>query len=178
MAGAGFCDCARGAGIVPRRTWIPLVCTWFLAVLAPAGGWAQQPEVVLESIAITPAEPGRETLCRLDARVRNNGERAVYRFGFEVELNGKPLPAYKQQIFLQVIEAGASDVVSLYNFWTSETGRPAPLDGRLEVLVRLREAHWVDVSEIQEDGETIEVWTPFGEVAGLPQAVARTLKLK
>ena len=68
--------------------------------------------------------------------------------------------------------------IALYNFWTSESGRPAPADGRVEVLVRLREARWVEVSEVEEDGETVEVWTPVGDVAGLPQTVSVTLELK
>ena len=110
--------------------------------------------------------------------MRNSGDRAVYSFGFDVELNGRALPVYEKQLFLQVIEAGESAEVALYNFWTSETGRPAPEDGRLEVVVRLREARWVEVSEVEEDGETVEVWTPVGEVAGLPQAASRTLELK
>ena len=134
--------------------------------------------MVLTGIEVTPASPGPDTLCRLVATVRNGGDRAVYSFGFDVELNGRALPVYEKQLFLQVIEAGESDEVALYNFWTSETGRPAPADGRLEVVVRLREARWVEVSEVEEDGETVEVWTPVGEVAGLPQAASRTLELK
>ena len=139
---------------------------------------AEDPEVVLAGIEVTPAAPGPDTLCRLVATVENRGSRAVYSLGFDVELNGQALPVYEKQLFLQVIEAGESDDVALYNFWTSETGRPAPADGRLEVVVRLREARWVDVSEVEEDGETVEVWTPVGEVAGLPVTASRTLELK
>ena len=139
---------------------------------------AEGPEVVIEGIEVTPASPGAETLCRLRATVSNGGSRAVYSFGFDVELNGQPLPVYENQLFLQVIEAGESEQIALYNFWTSESGRPAPADGRVEVLVRLREARWVEVSEVEEDGETVEVWTPVGDVAGLPQTVSVTLELK
>lgn len=139
---------------------------------------AEEPEVVIEGIEVTPASPGAETLCRLRATVSNSGSRAVYSFGFDVELNGQPLAVYENQLFLQVIEAGESEQVALYNFWTSESGRPAPADGRVEVLVRLREARWVEVSEAEEDGETVEVWTPVGDVAGLPQTVSLTLELK
>jgi len=133
---------------------------------------------VIESIEVTPPSPGAETLCRLSATVSNGGSRAVYSFGFDVELNGQPLPVYENQLFLQVIEAGESEQVALYNFWTSESGRPAPANGELEVLVRLREARWVEVSEVVEDGETVEVWTPVDDVAGLPQSVSLTLELK
>ncbi len=146
-----------------------------LPVALPA---ADEPEIVLAGFEVTPAEPGTETLCRLVATIDNRGSRAVYSFGFDVELNGRALPVYEQQLFLQVIEAGASAEVALYNFWTSEQGRPAPADGKLEVVVRLREARWVEVTEVEEDGETVEVWTPVGDVAGLPQAASRTLELK
>ncbi len=164
------------------------VSAWSLFCLFAVGAQAQEPEVVLEGIEIAPAAPGPETpgpetlgpetLCRLTATVRNDGDRAVYSFGFDVELDGRTLPVYEKQLFLQVIEAGSSGVVALYNFWVSETGRPAPVDGTLEVLVRLREARWVDVSEVEEDGETVEVWTPAGDVSGLPQVARKTLKLK
>lgn len=139
---------------------------------------AEEPEVVIEGIEVTPASPGAETLCQLNATVRNGGSRAVYSFGFDVELNGQALPVYEKQLFLQVIEAGESEEVALYNFWTSESGRPAPADGKLEVLVRLREARWVEISEVEEDGEAVEVWTPLGDVPGLPQTVSLALSLK
>ena len=155
-----------------------VVISWALFSLPAVGAWAEEAKVILESIEITPAAPGPETLCRLTATVTNGGDRAVYGFGFDVELNGRALPVYEKQLFLQVIEAGKSDAVALYNFWTSETGRPAPADGSLAVLVRLREARWVEVSEVEEDGETVEVWTPAGDVSGLPQMVSRTLKLE
>lgn len=133
---------------------------------------------MIEGIEVTPASPGAATLCRLRATISNRGGRAVYSFGFDVELNGQSLPVYENQLFLQVIEAGESEQVALYNFWTSESGRPAPANGKLEVLVRLREARWVEVSEVVEDGETVEVWTPVDDVAGLPQSVSLTLELK
>ncbi|MYA08982.1 MAG: hypothetical protein F4060_13820 [Holophagales bacterium] len=139
---------------------------------------ADEPEVVFTGFEVTPAAPGPETLCRLVATIDNRASRAVYSFGFDVELNGRALPVYEQQLFLQVIEAGESAEVALYNFWTSEQGRPAPADGKLEVVVRLREARWVEVTDVEEDGETVEVWTPVGDVDGLPQTASRTLELK
>ena len=160
--------------------WSERVAAWSVALLLVVGALAAQdePEVVLSGIDVTPAAPGPETLCKLTATISNAGSRAVYSFGFDVEVDGHSLPVYEKQLFLQVIEAGESEEVALFNFWTSETGRPAPADGRLDVLVRLREARWVDVSEVEEDGETVEVWTPVGEVPGLPQTVERTLELK
>lgn len=163
-----------------RSVRSPTVSVWsafcLLAVTAVIA--EDRPKVALSGIEVVPSAPGAETLCKLTATIANSGSRAVYSFGFDVELNGTPLPVYEKQLFLQVIEAGESEDVALFNFWTSETGRPPPADGKLEVLVRLREARWVDVSEVEEDGETVEVWTPVGEVSGLPQTVGTTLELK
>ena len=157
-----------------------IVSAWsvVLLLLVVAVTAEDQQDVVLTGIEVNPTAPGTETLCKLTVAIENTGTRAVYSFGFDVELNGHSLPVYEKQLFLQVVEAGQSEEVALYNFWTSESGRPAPADGKLEVLVRLREARWVDVSEVQEDGETVEVWTPVGEVSGLPQTVRLTLELK
>ncbi len=157
-----------------------VVSVWsvFLLLSVTAVVAEDQQDVVLTGIEVRPAAPSAETLCKLTATIENTGNRAVYSFGFDVEVNGHSLPVYEKQLFLQVIEAGQSEEVALYNFWTSETGRPAPADGKLEVLVRLREARWVEVSDIEEDGETVEVWTPVGDVSGLPQTVALTLELK
>jgi len=184
--------CRSGRGRGSSREWRPEVrspaagTAWFAAFIAVAavavGGQGlaaeDEPEVVLAGIEVDPAAPGADTLCKLTARIANNGGRAVYSFGFDVELNGKPLRVYEKQLFLQVIDEGQSEDVALYNFWTSETGRPAPADGRLEVLVRLREARWVEVSQVEEDGETIEVWTPVGDVVGLPLTASLVLELK
>jgi hypothetical protein len=64
--------------------------------------------------------------------------------------------------------------VRLYNFWTTETGRPAPADGRLAVAVELTEAHWY---RIAEDDEGVEVWTPLEPVSGLPSAQTLTVRM-
>lgn len=176
-------DSAAGASAVIGRSRFGspgavAVIVWSLVgLLGVVVASAEEPEVVIERLEVDPASPGTETLCRLTATLRNGGSRAVYSFGFDVELNGQSLPVYEKQLFLQVIGAGESEEVALYNFWTSETGRPAPANGKLEVLVRLREARWVEVSEVEEDGETVEVWTPVGDVSGLPQSVSLTLEL-
>ena len=171
-------DPRASSGVRSARPFGAVVLLVVLLAGVSGAARAEEPQVVLAGIQVTPASPGPDALCRLVATVRNSGDRAVYSFGFDVELNGRALPVYEKQLFLQVIEAGESAEVALYNFWTSETGRPVPEDGRLEVVVRLREARWVEVSEVEEDGETVEVWTPVGEVAGLPQAASRTLELK
>ena len=62
----------------------------------------------------------------------------------------------------------------LFNFWTSDSQRPAPTDGELDVRVRLVEAQWVDV-RVEEDGT--EVWALDGSVPGLPMAATISVSL-
>ncbi len=178
-------SCGAGSSGRRNRSWrrpaaSRIVSAWSVFLLLPAIAVVaeDQRDVVLTGIEVSPAAPGAEMLCKLTATIENTGGQAVYSFGFDVEVNGHSLPVYEKQLFLQVIEAGGAGEVALYNFWTSETGRPPPPDGRLEVLVRLREARWVEVSEVEEDGEAVEVWTPVGDVSGLPQTVELTLELK
>ena len=144
---------ASGARITSRRpsAGSAAVIAWSAVILFAVASAAQEPklEVVLSGFEVTPAAPGPETLCRLVVTVENKGSSAVYSFGFDVELNGRSLLVYEKQLFLQVIEAGEADEVALYNFWTSESGRPVPADGKIEVVVRLREARWVEVTEVE-----------------------------
>ena len=60
---------------------------WCAAGLFAVGAAsAEEPQVAIERIEVMPAAPGPATLCRLEATVRNDGEQAVYRFGFDVEV--------------------------------------------------------------------------------------------
>jgi hypothetical protein len=159
--------------------------------LAEAGS-AGQPESAasplrVERLIVTPERPGSDTLCRLVVRLHNGGEKPMYAFAFDVELNGVPLPVYERQLFLQSIPAGKSAEVRLFNFWTTETGRARPADGRLAVEVKVREALWLDVTtepaaadgerKADEPAEPVEVWSPAGEVPGLPVRGSLTLEL-
>jgi hypothetical protein len=68
--------------------------------------------------------------------------------------------------------------LALYNFWTGETGRPAPADGKLSVEVSLREAKWMERSVEQAEGEPpVDVWTPTGMVEGLPVTASTVVTL-
>lgn len=110
---------------------------------------------------------GPDTLCRLSVRVSNRGEETVSYLGFAVEVEGTPLVVYRNQLFVQALPPGETTTVDLYNFWTSESGRPAPTDGALTVTVRLEEARRVAIAT---DEAGAEVWTPGDAVAGLPVA--------
>ena len=129
--------------------------------------------LVLEALEIEPAQPGPDTLCRLRVRLRNGGERDASALAFDVRINGAELAVYANQLFMQQIPAGVTETVALYNFWTTETSRPAPADGKLRLEVALREAQWFAIG----DEEGVEVWRPLEPVAGLPVRVERTLEL-
>lgn len=144
-------------------------------VLAAAAAGGQEPPppppaLALEAITVTPAKPAAETLCKLRVTIRNRGEKTASALRFSVEVAGRSLPVYDKQLFMEALPPGETTEVELYNFWTSETGRPVPADGKLPVEVALEEASWVSI-ETGEGGE--EVWTLLEPVGGLP--VARTV---
>jgi hypothetical protein len=130
--------------------------------------------LAIAEVAIEPAAPGPETLCKLRVKVRNEGPQIASRLAFEVKLNGQPLAVYANQLYLQNLPPGEVSEVRLYNFWTTETGRPLPKDSKLTVEVALKEASWVEVKT--EEG--VEVSRPLGTVPGLPVAKSLTITLK
>jgi len=120
--------------------------------------------ISIDAVQVTPENPAADTLCRLTVTLHNRGERPMTALGFDVSVAGHPLPVYDNQLFLKSIGPDETVDLALYNFWTSETGRPAPADGKMKVEVTLREARWLKTGE--EDG--VEVWTLEGPVEGLP----------
>lgn len=129
--------------------------------------------VTLEKLVIEPAEPGVDTLCSLRVALRNQGDQVVSQFGFTVTIDGVELPVYRNQLFMYPVGPGETVEIPLYNFWTTETSRPPPTDGELDVRVELGEAQWMRI-EMEDE---VEVWTPQGAVDGLPVATTRTLTL-
>lgn len=146
------------------------------APLALAQEEGKKPSLILESVKIEPASPKAETLCRLSVTLRNPSDRRASGMEFAVKVNGREIPAYKDRLYLVPIEPGASKEIQLFNFWSSESGRPAPADGKLAVEVTLRRASWM--SKEAKDGA--EVWTPLGLADGLPltQMLSMTLGQK
>ncbi len=167
-----------------RRTAIALALLAVLLPLLTVGARAQEaeeapppPPLALESLTVEPAvpgPPGPETLCQLRVKIANRGEKAATAFGFDVTVSGQRLPVYDNQLFLKVVPAGEAVELALYNFWTSETGRPAPTDGKMPVEVTLREARWVKVG----DEEGVETWELQDEIKGLPVSVKTVVALK
>ncbi len=139
------------------------------------------PHLEIVAVDVTPARPGNETLCKLRVSIKNTDERPAYALGFSVSINGKDLRVYQRQLFMKPLPGsarGTTTEIDLFNFWTSETGRPAPENGKLEIRVSLTKAKWLQVSQDKaEDGTATEVWTPLGEVEGLPTEQVRVIDL-
>ena len=158
-----------------RRRWATLAV--LLAMGIPAAHAAQPPvsapesELSLTRVLVEPAAPAADTLCRLRVEIRNSGTRPASHLVFRVRVAGHELPVYGKLVTLQTLPAGATSEVRLYNFWSSETGRAFPADGKLTVEVALLEARWVRVET--KDGD--EVITPLEPVAGLPVSRSVTL---
>jgi hypothetical protein len=150
-------------------------CLLLLALLpggaATARAEAPKPSLTLEAVKVEPASPRPDTLCHLAVTLKNAGTQRAASLEFVVKVNGQELPAYKKRLYLTPVEPGATRELRLFNFWSTETGRPAPANGKLNVEVTLARASWVQKGA--RDGA--EVWTPEGEVPGLP--VTRSLTL-
>ena len=134
-----------------------------------------QPTLSIETIAIEPAAPAVDTLCRLRVTVKNAATATVSALAFRVAINGTDLEVYKNQIFMDRLDAGAATEVVLYNFWTTESRRPPPADGKLRLTVELLEAQLLAITT-EDDGT--EVWTLGEAVAGLPVSKELGVKLK
>ncbi|HEX9943737.1 MAG TPA: CARDB domain-containing protein [Thermoanaerobaculia bacterium] len=151
-----------------------------LAVLALAGTAlavqaqeAKPASLVLESVKIEPASPAAETLCHLSVTLRNAGTRRASAMAFAVKVNGREIPAYKDRLYLEPIEPGATREVRLLNFWSTEAGRPLPADGKVNVEVTLHRAAWMG----KEAKDGAEVWTALGQADGLPATRSLALAL-
>jgi hypothetical protein len=146
------------------------------ALLCAAPTAAQQkgePALTLEAVRVEPPAPAPDTLCRLSVTLRNAGDRPASALELAVKLNGRELAAYEDRVFLHAVEPGASREIRLFNFWSTEAGRPAPADGRLTVEVTLARAVWMQ----REMKDGAEVWTPAGPAEGLPSTRSVTLKM-
>ena len=147
--------------------------------LGPAASLAQDaeqqsPQLIIESITVEPSSPAADTLCKLSVTLQNHGSEIASQLDFKVKINDQALPVYRNQIFMFPVPAGETAEIKLYNFWSTETSRPMPSNGKLEVEVTLAAAQWTQISMEEET----EVWTPLGEVGGLPQSKSVTLDMK
>lgn len=134
--------------------------------------------LAIESVTVEPSAPGADTLCRLRLAIKNSGSQPAYALAFDVKIGGQALPVYAHQVFLDVLPPGKTTEVRLFNFWTTETSRPRPADGKLQLEIALREAQWLEISFEGEGKARSEVWTPKGAVSGLPVRAAKTVTLR
>src|SRR5687768_12727506 len=150
--------------MMPKRLRFLLLMLLLLPVLVLTGAKASGPGLTLESVKVDPPSPGPDTLCRLSVTLRSSGAKTASALGFRVKVDGRELPVYRNELFFRPVAAGATAEVRLHNFWSNETGRPFPTNGKMTVEVTLAEARWMDVKT--ENGA--EVWTAAGPVEGLP----------
>ncbi|MFY9826643.1 MAG: hypothetical protein WAM82_35110 [Thermoanaerobaculia bacterium] len=131
------------------------------------------PALSLEAIQVEPASPGPNTLCHLTVTLKNAGNRPASALEFSVKVSGVTLSAYRDRLFLESVEPGATRQLRLFNFWSTETGRPAPTDGKMPVEVSLTAASWMK----RETKNGATVWTPDGAVEKLPSSKDITLAM-
>jgi hypothetical protein len=154
---------------IPCLLLLPLL----LGGAATTRAEAPKPSLTLEAVRIEPASPRPDTLCHLAVTLKNAGTQRASSLEFVVKVNGQELPAYKRRLYLTPVEPGATRELRLFNFWSTETGRPAPANGKLNVEVTLARASWV----LKGARDGAEVWTPQGEVPGLPVTRSVTLTM-
>lgn len=148
-------------------------------VLLPGSPNAQEstssaPLVTVEAISVEPPAPGADTLCKLQVTLQNKGTQVASQLDFKVTINGQELPVYRNQLFMYPVHPEQSAQIQLYNFWSTETSRPMPADGKLTVEVGLNAAQWMKIAMEDE----VEVWEPLGPVDGLPSSQSVTLTMQ
>jgi hypothetical protein len=141
-----------------------LLLAVFLTGPLASGAETAKPALSIESVKVEPAAPRADTLCHLTIALKNAGAQLASGLEFVVKVNGKALPAYDKRLYLIALEPGATRELHLFNFWSTEAGRPAPASGRLDVEVTLAHASWA--RRTTRDGA--EVLAPVGDVPGLP----------
>jgi len=83
------------------------------------------------AVDVEPKQTAPDVLHKLRVRIRNDGSDPVSDLMFQVTVNGQRLAVYLNHVFTPDLVPGKETEVQLYNFWSSETGRPFPKDGRL-----------------------------------------------
>jgi hypothetical protein len=94
------------------------------------------------AVDVQPAQAAPDTLCRLKVRIRNDDPEPASDLMSRVTVNGQLLAPYANHVFTPDLPAGKETDVQLYNFWSSESGRAFPKDGRLVVSTQLTSARW------------------------------------
>jgi hypothetical protein len=164
---------------LPQQTHSALLAAviaigFFIAPSLPSQEEGQStPLLTVEKISVEPASPGPDTLCKLRVTLRNAGKEIASQLDFRVSINGQELPVYRNQLFMFPIEPDQTAEIKLYNFWSTETSRSMPKDGKLNIEVSLVGAQWMKI----ETEEEVEVWKPLGSVDHLPVVGNLTLEM-
>jgi hypothetical protein len=130
-------------------------------------GIAAAADVGVEAVIVAPPSPGPASICTLKVRLKNGGGQAASNFRFKVKVDGQELALYDRQTFAVNVEAGKSDELALYNFYSPASPKS------FDVQVTLAEAQWV---QIKKDGSNTTT-TPAGPVAGLPSTASVSVKM-
>jgi hypothetical protein len=158
----------------PNRHSLYAAIAVFAALLLPTPSPAEKPPtppLAIVGVTANPADAGADTLCQLRVEIANKGDRIASQLAFAVKVNGHDLPVYRNQLFMQRLDPDKTTTVRLYNFWTTETGRPAPTDGKYRIEVTLLNAKWYDIAL----KDNVEDWTPRDPVPGLPTTATTTV---
>lgn len=164
---------------LPQRTHSALLAAviaigFFIAPSLPSQEEGQStPLLTVEKISVEPASPGPDTLCKLRVTLRNAGKEIASQLDVRVSINGQELPVYRNQLFMFPIEPNQTAEIKLYNFWSTETSRSMPKDGKLNIEVSLVGAQWMKI----ETEEEVEIWKPLGPVDHLPVVGNLTLEM-
>ncbi|HET9766398.1 MAG TPA: hypothetical protein VFS60_06105 [Thermoanaerobaculia bacterium] len=159
------------------RRSLPTAIMIFVALLFPAPSPGAEtpkpstPPLAIVAVTAAPADAAADTLCQLGVDIANKGDRIASELAFAVKVNGHDLPVYRNQLFMQRLDPGKTTTVGLYNFWTTETGRPAPADGKYRIEVTLLNAKWYDIAL----KDNVEEWTPRDPVPNLPTTATTTV---
>lgn len=139
-----------------------------LTAAVPAGQRSEPaPSLRIEAILLSPDRPAAETLCQLRLRLHNDSEKPISGLELRVALDGRELTVYRNQLLMDFLAPRAPTEIELFNFWTTESDRPAPTDGQLRLEISVEKAHWLEITAAADGTET---WTLLEPVPGLPIA--------
>lgn len=152
---------------------------WLIVALSAIAASASPPpeqtrSLTLDAVRVTAPTPTPRALCGLIVAISNHGDRPASRLRFTVKINGRPVNAYDRALFLRPLPPHATTDLRLYNFWTTETFRPEPIDA-LEIEVTLLSAEWIALGPAP-DG--VPMSAPIGRVGELPSTKRIVTHLK
>jgi hypothetical protein len=138
-----------------------------LAFAVGLAGVAAAADVGVDAVLVSPASPGPSSICTLKVRVKNAGAQAASNFRLKVKVDGQDLALYDRQTFAVNVDAGKSEELALYSFYSPASAKP------FDVQVTLTEAQWV---QVKKDGSNTTT-TPTGPVPGLPSTASVSVKM-